>query len=120
MARTGPTNVYMENLIDALRAKSREEKAPIWRDVAEKLGKSTRQRVEMDLSDIDRNSADKETVVVPGIVLSNGSLTKTVTIAAWKFSEEAARKIKESKGKMITIEELMKENPKGSNVRILV
>ncbi len=120
MARTGPTNEQLNTLIEALRTKSREEKAPIWRDVAEKLENPTRQRVEVNLSDIDRNAGAKETIVVPGVVLSNGELTKPVTIAAWRFSEGAIEKINGAGSKSSTIEELVKSNPKGSKVRIMV
>lgn len=117
--RTGPTNPYLRQLIDELKKKSLELKAPIWRDTAEKLSKSTRRRVEVNLSDIDRNVTDGETVIVPGVVLSSGNLTKKVNIAAWRFSKSAERKIKSSNGKIMAIEELVKENPKGSNVKII-
>ncbi len=120
MVRTGPTNIYTKNLIVELRNKSREQKALIWKDVAKKLEKPRRQRVEVNLSDIDRNAKDNETVLVPGIVLSNGSLSKSLTIAAWKFSEGSIKKIGKSKSKGVSIEELMKTNPKGSNVKIMV
>jgi len=120
MVRTGPTNIYTKNLIVELRNKSREQKALTWKDVAKKLEKPRRQRVEVNLSDIDRNAKDNETVLVPGIVLSNGSLSKSLTIAAWKFSEGSIKKIGKSKSKGVSIEELMKTNPKGSNVKIMV
>ncbi len=120
MPRTGPTNQYLETLVADLKKKAREENAPIWRTLAKKLEKPSRQRVEVNLSDIGRHAKDKETVVVPGVVLSNGDLEKPVTVAAWRFSQGAAKKIAESKSKMMTIEELMAANPKGGNVRIMV
>ena len=117
--RTGPTNPYLRQLIDNLKRKSLELKAPIWKDIAEKLSKSTRQRIEVNLSDIERNASDGETIVVPGVVLASGNLTKKVNICAWKFSKATEAKIKNSNGKIMTIEELVKENPKGSNVKII-
>ena len=62
--------------------------------------------------------SDKEIALVPGKVLSDGELTKKMTIAAFQFSKEAMNKINK-KGKAITIKELIKENPKGKNVRII-
>lgn len=118
--RTGPTNSYLKRTIEELKRKSEENKAPIWKDVAEKLGKPTRQKIEVNISDIERNANSGETVLVPGIVLSNGELTKQVKIAAWKFSEKAEEKIKHIHGETLTIEELLKKNPKGSGVKILV
>lgn len=119
MKRTGPTNPYLRQLIEDLKKKSLELKAPIWKDISEKLSKSTRRRTEVNLSDIERNVNDGETVIVPGVVLSSGNLTKKVNVAAWKFSKSAGEKIKSSNSRTMTIEELVKENPKGSNVKII-
>ena len=118
--RTGPTNVYLRQTIEDLKKKSVENKAPIWGDVAEKLSNPTRQKVEVNISDIERNTKSGETILVPGIVLSNGKLTKQVKVAAWKFSPKAAEKIKQVHGETLTIEELVKKNPQGSGVKILV
>ncbi len=117
--RTGPTNPYLKGLVADLKRKSLELKAPIWKDTAERLSKSTRQRAEVNLSDIERNANDGETVLVPGVVLASGNLTKKVNIVAWKFSKSAEAKVKTAGSKIVTIESLVKENPKGSNVRIM-
>lgn len=113
--RTGPTNPQLKQLIEKLK----KSKAAIWRDVAEKLSKPTRKRVEVNLSRINRHTRDGETVVVPGVVLAAGELNKKVTVAAWRFSKKAREKIN-AVGKAISIEELIKINPKGSKVRIMV
>jgi large subunit ribosomal protein L18e len=120
MKRTGPTNIYLKQLIENLKKKSFEDSTPIWKSVAEKLEKPRRQKVEVNLSDIERNTEEKDIVIVPGTVLGSGKLTKNVSVAAWKFSSEAKDKIKKTKGKTMTIEELVKENPKGTGVKILV
>ncbi len=118
--RTGPTNPYLKQLVEDLKKKHFAEKTPIWLAVAEKLEKPRRQKVEVNLSDIERNVQKGETVVVPGIVLAAGELTKNVNVAAWRFSGNAGDKIKKAKGKVLTIDELVKENPKGTGVKILV
>jgi len=120
MKRTGPTNPYLKQLIEELKGKYYKDKTEIWLAVAEKLENPRRKKVEINLADIDRNTEKGQTVVVPGIVLSSGDLTKSVTVAAWRFSEVAKDKIKKSKGKILTIGELVKENPKGTDVKILV
>ena len=114
--RTGPTNPLLKDLI--MRLKKRKVK--IWRDVAEKLNKPTRRRIEVNLLKINRYAKEGETIIVPGIVLSTGQLNKKLTIAAWRFSANAKKKIEASGSKAISIEELIKINPKGSNVRIMV
>ncbi|MFH0711393.1 MAG: 50S ribosomal protein L18e [Candidatus Aenigmatarchaeota archaeon] len=120
MKRTGPTNPYLKELISRLKERSFKENSHIWLAVAERLEKPTRKKIEVNLSVIERNSDKNDFVVVPGAVLSSGELTKSVNIAAWKFSEAAKEKIKKSKGKIMTIDELVKENPKGTGVKILV
>jgi large subunit ribosomal protein L18e len=117
--RTGPTNPYLKQLIEFLKKKSFELNAPIWKTVAEKLEKPRRQKVEVNLSQIDRYTADGDTVVVPGTVLSSGDINKSVNIAAWRFSATAKVKLEKSKGKCLTIEELVKINPKGTGVKII-
>jgi len=117
--RTGPTNPYLRQLIQNLKKKSFELDSPIWKAVAEKLEKPRRQRIGVNLSDIDRNTENGDIVIVPGVVLSSGELSKSVSIAAWKFSSASTDKIKKAKGKILTIEELMKDNPKGTGVKIL-
>ena len=118
--RTGPTNPQLNTLIEMLEKSYYESKSPIWRDVAEKLAKPSRQKVEVNLSEINEHAPDGGAVVVPGVVLGEGELKKTVSIAAWRFSASAMEKIKKTKSKPITIEELMKMNPKGTGVSILV
>ena len=48
-----------------------------------------------------------------------GDLNKKVTIAAYNFSKSAIEKINSSGSKAISINELVKQNPKGSKVRII-
>lgn len=117
--RTGPTNPLLKSAIESFRRKG-SERSQIWEDVAEKLSKPTRSRVEVNLSQIDRYANGNEFVVVPGVVLSSGEISKPVNVAAWRFSANAEKKIKSSGGKVMTIEQLKKENPKGTNVRIMV
>ena len=116
--RTGPTNIHLQKLIVELKALGRKENALIWRLVAEELSKPARKRREVNVWDIDMAADENETVLVPGKVLSAGELTNKVNVAAWNFSEKAKEKISK-KGKAMTIQELMKSNPKGSKVRIL-
>ncbi len=118
MKRTGPTNVQTKNLIVELRKTSVKQKVKLWKVIAEEIGRPTRSRREVSLGSIGRNSKANETVIVPGKVLSNGDLPHKVTVAALNFSKQAKEKINAS-GKAISIQELIKENPKAKGVRIL-
>jgi large subunit ribosomal protein L18e len=120
LKRTGPTNYITLRLARELRKASNKYKVRIWRRVAELLLRPRRRRVEVNLSKINRYTKDGDVVIVPGKVLGAGLLTKPVTVAALAFSESSLRKIKDAGGRAITIEQLLKENPKGRNVKIII
>jgi large subunit ribosomal protein L18e len=113
------TNPLLINLIKELKKKSYENNAPIWKDIAERLEKPSSKWAEVNLYKINRYIRENEIALVPGKVLSTGELTKKTSIAAYAFSEKAREKIKKAGGKCLTIEELMKINPTGKNVRIM-
>jgi len=113
------TNPELINLIRTLRKKARENKAPIWRDLAERLSKPKRRRIVVNISRINRYTKENDQVVVPGKVLGAGSIDHPVNVAAFAFSEKARIKISRAKGKCMTIMELMELNPRGSNVKII-
>ncbi len=119
MKRTGPTNPVLRSLIVRLERASREHAAPIWADVAYELNMPTRKRVEVNVGEIDKHVEDGAVVVVPGKVLGLGKIRKKVTVAAWAFSSAARAKIEAAGGRAISIEELLKENPRGSGVIIM-
>ncbi|ADC66102.1 ribosomal protein L15 [Ferroglobus placidus DSM 10642] len=114
------TNPNLVRLIDTLLKASAENKAKIWKDVAERLAKPTKHMAEVNVGKIERHLKDNEIALIPGKVLGAGEISRAVKVAAFKFSESAKRKIEEAGGRCMSIEELIKENPKGSNVRILV
>ena len=116
--RTGPTSLVLKKLIADLKSLSTKEKVKIWRTVANYLESSSRRRREVNLYKIEKYARDGETVIVPGKVLSEGGLNKKLAVASFKFSESAKTKINKV-GKAISIQQLMKDNPKAKKVRIL-
>lgn len=106
-------------LIRALKKGSRESGAKIWRDIADRLSRSRKGRVAVNLSRLDRHTEKGETVVVPGKVLGAGSIDHPLNVAAFAFSERARSKILRARGKCLSILKLMKKNPKGTNVKII-
>ena len=119
MTQIKSTNPELINLIRALRKKARESEAKIWRVVADYLSRSRRRRITVNLSKLNRHTQKSETVVVPGKVLGAGQINHPLNIAAFAFSEQARTKILKTKGKCMSIPELMDKNPKGSGVRII-
>jgi len=95
--RTGPTSLTLKLLLIDLSKLYKKEKVNLWKRLEYELSKSSRNRREINLYKIDQYAKDGETVVVPGKVLSK--INKV--------------------GKAISIQQLMKDNPKGKKVRIL-
>jgi len=106
-------------LMRFLRKQSRENNVKIWKDVAERLAKPRRKRIAVNVSRLNRYTEKKETVVVPGKVIGTGKIDHPITVAAFSFSEKAKEKIKVARGKTISLLQLIKKNPKGSNVKII-
>jgi len=112
--KADPTNPILIETIDTLK----EQDASLWHDVAENLGKVNRQRPEVNLSDIERNTEEGDTVVVPGKLLGAGRLTKDVTVAAFQASNSAKTQVGEQ-GSFMFIQELIEENPEAENVKVI-
>lgn len=112
--KADPTNPVLVETLKVLK----EQEAPVWKSVREHLGKVNRQRPEVNISDIERVAEDGETVVVPGKVLGSGKLTKEVEVAAFKASKGAKNKINDT-GDFMFIQDLVEDNPEGSEVRIV-
>jgi len=112
-------NPLLINMIHELKKQSNEKDTAIWKDIAKRLEKPNRNWPVVNLDRISKYTDEKETALIPGKVLSDGQLTKKINIAAWSFSQNAIEKIKKAGGKTMTINELMKQNPEGKNIRIL-
>ena len=119
MKKASKTDPNIVLLIDELKRESRESGTAIWRDIARRLEKPRRNWAEVNISRLEIHANDGDTIVVPGKVLGAGSLSKKLTVAAFRFSESAKEMIKKAGGRDLTIEELVEENPSGSGVRIM-
>jgi large subunit ribosomal protein L18e len=113
------TNPMLISLIHELKKQAQQQDAPIWKDIAVRLEKPLQNWPEVNLTRISTYLQKDETALIPGKVLSTGNLMKKASIAAWSFSEKAEQKIKKAGGTCMSIEELLKKNPKGKNIRIM-
>ncbi len=71
------------------------------------------------MSRLNRFTKEGENVIVPGKVLGAGGLDHALVVAAFAFSESARQQIENAKGKCLTIDEIVKQNPAGKNLRII-
>jgi large subunit ribosomal protein L18e len=117
--RTGPTNPILQNIITELKKRAKEQNAPLWKRVADELERATRQRRVVNLSRLNRYTKENEVIIVPGKVLGSGRLEHKLTISAFQISESARKKLEEIGGKIISLLEISKENPKGRRIRII-
>jgi len=110
----GPSNYYQRKLIrDLWKTKRR-----IWKKVSKKLAGSRKNRVEANLNRINNKTKQNDVIVIPGKVLGNGELNHKITIACLDYSKPARKKIEKSGSKLISIEDLLEQNPEGKNVKL--
>ena len=109
-------NPEKQNLLKTLWNSKRR----IWRNIAKKLSKPKKDHIIVNLGKINRLGKPNETIVVPGKVLATGKLEKKIILAAYAFSDECKEKISKVKGEYISIQELMKRNPEGKDIRIII
>ena len=108
----------LKKLVSELKKLSIDKKVSLWKRIAEDLERPSRNSRAVNVYKLSKYAKENEIIVVPGKVLGTGDLDRKLNVAAYSYSEEAFRKISE-KGSAITIEELMKKNPDGKNVRII-
>jgi large subunit ribosomal protein L18e len=109
----------LRRLARQLREKGKELKVPLWRELAERLLQPRRARAEVNLSRLNRYSSEGSIVAVPGKVLGAGKLDHPISVAAFKFSSTARRKILGSGGRVLTLEQLLEQNPQGKGVILM-
>jgi len=108
------SNIQTRKLVSDLR----KTKVKVWKRIADELEKSTKRMPSVNIYKINKCTREGEIAVIPGKVLGVGKLDKKITIAAFQFSESALEKIK-STGKALSLQEAVKQNPKGAKLRIL-
>jgi len=116
---TGPTNPQVRKLLRLLREQGKKQKAKVWLEIAERLERPRRSRAEVNLSQINRYTEEGSTVAVPGKVLAAGGLDHPVKIAALMFSAAAKRKIIAAGGSVLTLRQLLDQNPSGKSVKLV-
>ncbi|MEM3364376.1 MAG: 50S ribosomal protein L18e [Candidatus Micrarchaeia archaeon] len=91
----------------------------VWKTTAEMLQLPRRRQVVVNISKVAENIKDGEVALVPGKLLGDGLIETKIIVAAYAWTDTAKKRIEGAGGKVMAIEELIKENPKGTGVRIL-
>ena len=111
---TGPSNYYNRKLIRKLWKTKRR----IWKKVSKKLSGPRREAVEANLYRINNKTKENDVIVVPGKILGIGEIDHKLTIACLNCSKTARKKIETSGSKLLSIEELVEQNPEGKDVKV--
>ena len=90
-----------------------------WQNIAQIVSGSRRKYSAVNLDRIEKESSDRNIIIVPGKVLGSGNLTKKLRICALYFSKSAINKIKQSKGEAVKIIDEIKKNPNAEGVKLL-
>jgi ribosomal protein L18E len=88
-----------------------------WLSVSSVLSSPVKKQ--MNLGEIDKKTKEGDKIVFAGKILSEGELTKEITIIATKCSEKAKEKILNSKSSFTRIIDEIKTNPEAKGVRVL-
>lgn len=94
-------------------------KNPKWMNLARLLSGSRKSYSSVNLSEIDKQTKEGDTVIIVGKVLGNGKISKKIRICAVSFSKEAREKIKSVKGEAVSILDEIKINGKAEGVKII-
>ena len=114
--KTNPETLLLTN---ELRKASQKNKAEIWKTVTYKLNQPRRKKSGVNVGQLNQLNQDGKTILITRKLLSSGNAPKKITIAAKKASLAAVKKIEAAGGKVISIMDLIKQNPRGTNVQLV-
>ena len=96
--------------LDALSAASASSRSPkLWKRVHSLLAVPARRRVGVNVYKINKSSKEGDNVVVPGKVLSLGTMDHKVNIAAVEYSKKAAETLNSTNCKIMGIKEMINQ-----------
>ena len=112
-------NPELKDTVAKLLEISRENNSVFWRDIAKRLMKPKSSYSRTNVGKIESSTSDGDTVVVAGYVVGSGYMKRKVTVSAIKASPQAMKKISEGGSKFVSLVDLARENPKGTNLIIV-
>lgn len=106
------TNPELRNLIILLK----KQKKPFWLRIAQLLARPRKKKIAVNLEKLNKLTQVNDTIIVPGKLLGTGELKHTLTIVALNVSASAKN---QKNVKLISIEQMLKTNPQGKNIKII-
>lgn len=90
-----------------------------WKVVAEILSGPRKNRINLNLNELNKKIDENKKVVVIGKVLSQGEIEKKIKIAALGFSEKAKDKLLKAGCEVSLISEEIKKNPEAKDIEVI-
>ena len=115
--RKQPENGIVVKWLAELEAYKRsKERAGLSKRIYRFASKPSRQRPKVNIYKINMNTKESDSVIVPGKVLSIGSMDHKVSIAAMEFSGSAMDTLKKANCSVVQLKDAMK----AKNAKIIV
>lgn len=113
-------NVEKSNIKEWLteldNASKGEHYVALWKRVRGLVAVPARRRASVNLYKLEKHSKQGDNVIVPGKVLSTGSISHGVNIAAIEFSSSALARLKEANCKIVPLKEMLK----AEKIRVII
>ena len=105
-------------LVETLRA-AKKTGNEFWMKAAGVLSGPRRNKVAVNLDEIEAATSEGDSIVIPGKILSQGEISKKIAIVAYAFSEKAREKLLKTKSHAVSILEEIKKNPEAKGLGFL-
>jgi large subunit ribosomal protein L18e len=106
-------NPELVNTINAAR------KNKSWIKIAEILSSPRRKRKNKNINEIDKKTKEGEKVLIVGKILSQGEISKRISLVALNYSKKAEEKLLKAKCEFSKISDEIKKNPEAKGLKIL-
>tara|TARA_B100000029_G_scaffold418223_1_gene423168 strand:- start:204 stop:575 length:372 start_codon:yes stop_codon:yes gene_type:complete len=113
------SNSELVKTVTELKKASRENDAPLWKSVAQRLEGPSRNWPSVNISKLEYKVNKNSKVLIPGKLLGSGNISKKMTVSAYSFSETAKIKVEAAGGKCVSYNDFIKSNPKGTDVVVI-
>jgi large subunit ribosomal protein L18e len=104
------------NLVSTIGKANKEKN---WVKIAHLVSVPRRKLSSVNLDQLDKESKEGDTLLVPGKVLGQGDVSKKLRIVALSFSQTARDKLKSKKCEIVSVDEEIKVNPQARGIKIV-
>ncbi len=105
-------------LIETIRL-AKKTNSDFWLRVAGILSGPRRNHISVNLDEIEKNTKEGDSIVIPGKVLSQGEISKKIAVIAFSFSEKTREKLLKTKSQSVNMAEEIKKNPEAKGLKFL-